>query len=361
MGDPTPRGLAVETIRVESLSKSYPKADTPALSEVSFSARPGTVLGLLGPNGSGKTTTVRILSTLLTPDSGRAWIDGHDVMTQAQQVRASIGLTGQYAAVDDELTGQRNLELIARLLGLSRPAARARATELIERFQLEDAAGRMAKTYSGGMRRRLDVAASLVGSPRVLFLDEPTTGLDPRSRNEVWSLVRELVGDGVTVLLTTQYLEEADQLAHDLVMLDQGRVVATGTPTELKSKAGGLALQVRVASPDDCAEAAAYVAAVTGAEPTVDRDTGLIDAPVGDNGALRRLTVQLEDASIDFVELGLRQATLDEVFFALTGRAPKSAETDDGERSGPGTTEARPGTDADAASVTAGSAERTSR
>ncbi|WP_049579668.1 ATP-binding cassette domain-containing protein [Streptomyces sp. SBT349] len=337
----------METIRVESLSKSYPKSERPALSEVSFTARPGTVLGLLGPNGSGKTTTVRILATLLRPDGGQAWIDGHDVVAQPQQVRAAIGLTGQYAAVDDELTGLRNLELISRLLGASRPAARARATELIERFELEEAAGRMVKTYSGGMRRRLDVAASLVGRPRVLFLDEPTTGLDPRSRNEVWSLVRELVADGVTVLLTTQYLEEADQLANDLVMLDQGRVVASGTPTELKSKAGGLALQVRVVSTGDCARAAGHVAAVTGSQPAVDEDTGLIEVPVGDTGALRRLVGELEDAGIPFVELGLRQATLDEVFFALTGRSPKAA--------------AAAETDADAAPIAAGAAERTSR
>ncbi|MCA6094664.1 ATP-binding cassette domain-containing protein [Streptomyces sp. SCA3-4] len=316
----------METIRVEELSKSYAK--TQALSEVSFTARAGTVLGLLGPNGSGKTTTVRILSTLMRPDSGRAWIDGHDVVAQPHHVRSVIGLTGQYAAVDDELSGQQNLELIARLLGSSRTAARARATELIERFRLEGAARRLAKTYSGGMRRRLDVAASLVGGPRVLFLDEPTTGLDPRSRNEVWTLVRELVGDGVTVLLTTQYLEEADHLANDLVVLDQGRVVATGTPIGLKARVGGLALQVRVEDPDRCAQAAEYVTAATGVEATVDQDTGLIGAPVGDVKALRRLAEQLETADIPFVELGLRQATLDEVFFALTGRNAQSAGPD---------------------------------
>ncbi|MYV58331.1 ATP-binding cassette domain-containing protein [Streptomyces sp. SID4931] len=329
----------METIRVEDLSKSYGKNQ--ALSGVSFVARPGTVLGLLGPNGSGKTTTVRILSTLLRPDAGRAWIDGHDVAAQPHRVRATIGLTGQYAAVDDELSGQHNLELIGRLLGLSRSAARGRATELIERFQLEDAASRMTKTYSGGMRRRLDVAASLVGRPRVLFLDEPTTGLDPRSRNEVWTLVRELVGDGVTVLLTTQYLEEADHLANDLVVLDQGNVVATGTPTELKSRVGGLALQVRIADPSRCAQAATYLAGVTGAEVTVDEDTGLIGAPTGDTAALRELAERLESADIPFFELGLRQATLDEVFFALTGRTTQTADAPD--------------------AVTAGAAERNAR
>ncbi|MFJ4095289.1 ATP-binding cassette domain-containing protein [Kitasatospora sp. NPDC089913] len=308
----------METIRVEGLTKSY--AGTPALSAIDFTARPGTVLGLLGPNGSGKTTTVRILSTLLRPDEGRAWVAGHDVTAEPDRVRGVIGLTGQYAAVDDELTGQQNLELIARLLGLSRQAARGRATELIERFQLEAAARRTAGTYSGGMRRRLDVAASLVGRPRVLFLDEPTTGLDPRSRSEVWTLVRELVRDGVTVLLTTQYLEEADQLANDLVVLNQGRVAATGTPTELKSRVGGLTLEVRVLDPDRCGEVADRLTAISGAEATVDRDTGLVGAPAGDTRSLRLLAEQLEEAEVPFVELALRQATLDEVFFALTGR-----------------------------------------
>ncbi|MFI8987432.1 ATP-binding cassette domain-containing protein [Streptomyces antimycoticus] len=334
----------VETIRVEELSKSYAK--TQALSEVGFTARSGSVLGLLGPNGSGKTTTVRILSTLIRADSGRAWIDGQDVMAQPHLVRAAIGLTGQYAAVDDELSGQHNLELIGRLLGLSRGAARGRATELIERFRLEDAAGRLTKTYSGGMRRRLDVAASLVGRPRVLFLDEPTTGLDPRSRTEVWTLVRELVADGVTVLLTTQYLEEADHLANDLVVLDQGRVVATGTPTELKARVGGLALQMRVADPAQGAQAAAYVAEATGVEPAVDADTGLIDAAVADVTALRRVAARLEAEGIGFVELGLRQATLDEVFFALTGRTAQPAD---------------PVQEPDPAPVTAGPAERKPR
>ncbi|MER6623332.1 ATP-binding cassette domain-containing protein [Streptomyces sp. NPDC000931] len=330
----------METIRVEDLSKSYGKNQ--ALSEVGFAARPGTVLGLLGPNGSGKTTTVRILSTLLRADSGRAWIDGHDVAEQPHLVRAAIGLTGQYAAVDDDLSGRHNLELIGRLLGLPRAAARGRADELIQRFQLEDAASRMAKTYSGGMRRRLDVAASLVGRPSVLFLDEPTTGLDPRSRTEVWTLVRELVADGVTVLLTTQYLEEADHLANDLVVLDQGKVVATGTPTELKARVGGLALQVRIEDPSRCAQAAAYVAAATGAEATVDEDTGLIGAPAGDTAALRQLTEQLEAAGISFFELGLRQATLDEVFLELTGhRSRQTADAPD--------------------AVTAGAAERNAR
>ncbi|MER6300603.1 ATP-binding cassette domain-containing protein [Kitasatospora sp. NPDC001539] len=313
----------METIRVEGLTKSY--AGTAALSAIDFAARAGTVLGLLGPNGSGKTTTVRILSTLLHPDEGRAWVSGHDVAADPDRVRAAIGLTGQYAAVDDELSGQQNLELIGRLLGLSRAGARERATELIERFQLEAAARRMAKTYSGGMRRRLDVAASLVGRPRVLFLDEPTTGLDPRSRSEVWALVRELVKDGVTVLLTTQYLEEADQLANDLVVLNQGRVVATGTPTELKARVGGLTLEVRVLDRARCTEVAGYLTAISGSEATVDQDTGLIGAPAGDAKSLRLLAQRLEDADVPFVELALRQATLDEVFFALTGRVEPTA------------------------------------
>lgn len=230
-------------IQADGLVKRF--KETTALAGVDFAARRGTVLGLLGPNGSGKTTSVRVLTTLLRPDGGRARILGHDVVRDAPAVRRMIGVTGQYAAVDDALSGTANLVLVARLLDIPRAAARARAAELIERFGLTEAAGRRVRTYSGGMRRRLDLAVSLVGRPDVLFLDEPTTGLDPRHRGEVWDAVRALVADGVTVLLTTQYLEEADQLADDLVVLDRGRVIAAGTPATLKAEVGGQRLHVR--------------------------------------------------------------------------------------------------------------------
>src|SRR5690606_38146210 len=231
-----------DAIRAEGLVKRF-KEQT-ALAGVDLVARRGAVLGVLGPNGSGKTTTVRILATLLRPDGGHAEVDGLDVVRNPHEVRRKIGLTGQYAAVDQDLSGTQNLMLIARLLGFSRRGARARAAELLGRFSLTDAADRPAKTYSGGMRRRLDLAASLVGRPSLLYLDEPTTGLDPHSRNELWDVVRGLVDDGVTVLLTTQYLEEADQLADDIVVLDHGRVISRGTPDELKAQAGSQVLQV---------------------------------------------------------------------------------------------------------------------
>ncbi|GAA1397434.1 daunorubicin resistance protein DrrA family ABC transporter ATP-binding protein [Pseudonocardia kongjuensis] len=312
-------------IEVDGLVRTF--GDVRAVDGISFTARPGQVLGLLGPNGSGKTTTVRMLATLLPPTAGRATVLGHDVAADPAAVRRRIGLTGQYAAVDEALTGRDNLVLIARLLDLPGRAARARADELIDRFGLTEAAGRRVRTYSGGMRRRLDLAASLVGDPEVLFLDEPTTGLDPRHRNEVWEAVRRLADEGVTVLLTTQYLEEADQLAHDLVVLDRGRVIAAGTAAELKADTGGQLLHVRPVRPGDAAQVAAVVAAETGGEPSI-APSGEVSVPAGDPGALGRADGRLAEAGIAVAEIGLRLPSLDDVFLTLTGR---QATTTDGE------------------------------
>ena len=255
-------------VLAEGLAKRF--GETTALDGVDLAVRTGSVLGLLGPNGAGKTTAVRILTTLLAPDAGHAEVCGHDVVRDAHRVRGLIGLTGQYASVDEMLTGTENLVLIGRLLGLPRAQARARARELLAQFDLADAAGRAAKTYSGGMRRRLDLAASLVSRPRVLFLDEPTTGLDPRSRLDMWQVVRELVADGVTVLLTTQYLDEADQLADEIAVVDHGRLIATGTPAELKARTGAQPLVVRPADAADLPIVRSVVRDVTGADPVVE-------------------------------------------------------------------------------------------
>ncbi len=305
-------------IETSGLVKRF--GQTTALDGVDLVARTGRVLGVLGPNGAGKTTAVRILATLLRPDAGRAAVCGYDVLRDAHQVRQLIGLTGQYASVDEGLSGTNNLLMIGRLLGLPRPAARARAAELLARFDLTEAAARLAKTYSGGMRRRLDLAASLVGDPRVLFLDEPTTGLDPRSRTEVWGMVRGLVADGVTVLLTTQYLEEADHLAHDIVVIDHGQVVATGTPDELKAKTGGQVLRVAPADPARMAEVIALMSGLVRAE--VDAGARVATAPVSDPGLVPRVFRELDDRGIELAEFTLRRASLDEVFFALTGYRP---------------------------------------
>ncbi|MDA0566421.1 ATP-binding cassette domain-containing protein [Streptomonospora sp. S1-112] len=312
-------------IHVEGLVKRF-KGNT-ALDGVDLTARTGAVLGVLGPNGSGKTTTVRILATLLRPDGGRALVAGHDVVREPHAVRRLIGLTGQYAAVDEDLSGTQNLVLIARLLGFSRPDSRARAAELLDRFALSDAADRAAKTYSGGMRRRLDLAASLVGRPSLLYLDEPTTGLDPHSRNELWDVVRDLVRDGVTVLLTTQYLEEADQLADDIVVLDRGRVISEGTPDQLKTRAGSQVLQVRPVEAARLPEAARIVEAVTGAE--VRSGDGAANASVSDTAVLPEVVRRLDDAGVQVAELTLRKPSLDEVFLALTGHTAEPAPAQD--------------------------------
>ncbi|MBV9921366.1 MAG: ATP-binding cassette domain-containing protein [Pseudonocardia sp.] len=308
-------------ICVEGLVKRF--GATTALDGVDLVARPGAVLGLLGPNGSGKTTTVRILATLLRPDAGRATVLGHDVVADAPTVRRRIGLTGQYAAVDEALSGTDNLVLIARLLDIPRRAARARAAELINQFGLTEAAGRRVRTYSGGMRRRLDLAVSLIGRPDVLFLDEPTTGLDPRHRNEVWEQVRGLAAGGVTVLLTTQYLEEADQLADDLVVLDRGRVIAGGTPASLKAELGGQALHVRPLLRADVPRALGLVGEL-GPAPVADA-TGEIVVPALEPALLRQVADRLEAADIPVAEIGLRLPSLDDVFLALTGHTAEEA------------------------------------
>lgn len=309
-------------IQAEGLVKRF--GATKALDGVDLAARTGTVLGVLGPNGAGKTTAVRVLSTLLRADAGHAVVGGYDVAHDAHQVRRMIGLTGQYAAVDEELTGTQNLVMIGRLLGLSRAASRGRAADLLDRFGLSDAATRLAKNYSGGMRRRLDLAASLVGSPQILYLDEPTTGLDPHSRSELWGIVRGLVSDGVTVLLTTQYMDEADQLAHDIVVIDHGRVIASGTPDDLKSRTGGQHIDVRPVEVEHLDLVADLLTALTGAVPQRHEQTGLITAPIADPTLLPELVRRLDERGVTLAELSLRRPSLDEVFLTLTGHGAES-------------------------------------
>jgi oleandomycin transport system ATP-binding protein len=302
------------SIVAEGLVKRF--GTTTALAGVDLAVRTGSVLGLLGPNGAGKTTAVRILATLLQPDAGYARVGGYDVVRQAHRVRRVIGLTGQYASVDESLTGTENLFLIGRLLGQPRPAARQRARELLAEVNLGDAADRAVKTYSGGMRRRLDLAASLVGRPEVLYLDEPTTGLDPVSRNRVWDIVLGLVAQGVTVLLTTQYLEEADQLADDIVVVDHGRVIAIGTPEELKARTGAQTLAVRPAHEIDLPTVVSTVAALAIGTPEVRG--GVVSAPIADPAVLPAAVRHLDEAGVLVAELTLRGASLDEVFLTLT-------------------------------------------
>jgi oleandomycin transport system ATP-binding protein len=312
-------------IWAEGLVKRY--GSTNALDGVDLSVPTGTVLGVLGPNGAGKTTAVRVLATLLRPDAGRATVGGYDVVREAPRVRELIGLTGQYASVDEDMSGRRNLVMIGRLLGHSRPRAKARADELLERFELADAADRIAKTYSGGMRRRLDLAASLVGDPSILYLDEPTTGLDPHARNGVWETIRELVLRGTTVLLTTQYLDEADALADSIMVFDHGRVVASGRPAQLKSQIGRQSLDVRPSDPGQLETVAAIVAESVGARPSVDLVNALVSVPVSDGTSMPVVVRRLDEAGIAVTELSLRLPSLDEVFLALTGHAAEAAGT----------------------------------
>ncbi len=302
-------------IWAEGLVKRF--GETTALDGVDLGVRTGTVLGLLGPNGAGKTTAVRVLSTLLRPDAGHARVGGYDVVDDAHRVRQLIGLTGQYAAVDEMLTGAENLLLIGRLLGHPKAQAKARARELLADFGLADAADRAAKTYSGGMRRRLDLAASLVGRPPMLYLDEPTTGLDPRARSELWNLIRSLVAGGVTVLLTTQYLDEADELCDEIVVIDHGRVIASGTPGELKSKTGAQTLAVRPEDEVHLPVVASVVAELAQVTPEVEGQ--LVTAAVTDPGVLPAVVRRLDDAGVVVTELALRSSSLNEVFLSLTG------------------------------------------
>ncbi len=312
-------------IVVEGLQKRYGK--TQALAGLDLVAEEGKVLGLLGPNGAGKTTAVRILTTLLQPDSGKAEVLGLDVVKHANELRSRIGLTGQYAAVDENLTGYENLRMFGQLYHLSGSIARQRANELLERFDLTGAAKRTVKTYSGGMRRRLDLAASLIVSPPVLFLDEPTTGLDPRGRLAMWDIIGDLVADGTTVLLTTQYLEEADQLANQIVVVDMGRVIAKGTADELKTQIGGERIEITVTPGSDLAAATEALRSYSAGELQVNVEHRHIIMPVI-NGAqlIAGIVRDLDAARIGLDDLALRRPTLDDVFLTLTGRAATEAE-----------------------------------
>ena len=308
-------------ILAEGVTKSF--RDVKALRGIDLAVRRGTVLGVLGPNGAGKTTAVRILTTLLQPDGGRALVDGFDVVREPAAVRRSIGLAGQSAAIQEELTGRENLEIIGRLYHLSWAHARARAGELLEQFDLLDAADRPAKGFSGGMQRRLDLAASLVGTPKVLFLDEPTTGLDPRSRLSMWEIIRTLVAQGTTLLLTTQYLDEADELADEIVVIDRGLVIAAGTSEELKNRVGGDVLEFTVTDEAQTSGAVKAIESLGEGEAHIDPETGRVSIGVGSRGsdALVNAVRSLDVAGVNVQGLSLRRPSLDDVFLALTGHA----------------------------------------
>ncbi len=330
----TPEALYVAETRgsavtAEGLVKVYGKgkSEVRALDGVDLTVPEGSVLGLLGPNGAGKTTTVRILATLLKPDAGTASVAGFDIARQAHQLRSVIGLSGQYAAVDENLTGRENLSMFGRLYQLSKGDARKRADELLEQFDLVDAANRPAKTYSGGMRRRLDLASALVGQPRVLFLDEPTTGLDPRSRIAMWNVIRESVRGGMTVLLTTQYLEEADELADSIAVIDTGKVIARGTADELKAQIGGERIEVVVRQPGDIARAHALLMRNGEDECSVEEHARRLTTPAhGGAEKLVRIVRDFDEAGIVIDDIGLRRPTLDDVFLALTGHHAEDIE-----------------------------------
>ncbi|MFJ3339353.1 ATP-binding cassette domain-containing protein [Streptomyces sp. NPDC086766] len=322
-------------IHTEGLRKRY--GDHEALRGVDLAVPAGTVLGVLGPNGAGKTTTVRILATLLEPDAGTARVAGYDVVRERRQVQRAIGLTGQYAAVDEQLTGAENLRMVGMLQRLTRAGARQRAAELLDRFGLTDAADRPAGTYSGGMRRRLDLAVSLVARPSVLFLDEPTTGLDPASRLDLWALIREQVAAGVTVLLTTQYLEEADELADRIVVVDSGRVIAEGTSDELKRRVGGERLEVGLADPAQQPAAAAALTRAVGAAPLAGDDGRVLSVPL-DGGLhdIAEAAVALRAGGVAVTDFAVRRPSLDDVFLSLTGRTGRPPEETPGDTPGAG-------------------------
>ncbi len=314
----TTSGAAIEAV---DLVKTF--GDFTAVDGVSFSVPEGTVFSMLGPNGAGKTTTVRMMTTLSRPTSGTARVAGLDVVRDADAVRRRMGLTAQSATVDELLTGRENLRLVGDLYGLDRRTVRRVADELLERFSLTDAATKVVKEYSGGMRRRLDLAASLVATPPVLFLDEPTTGLDPRSRVELWGVLRDLVREGTTLFLTTQYLDEADQLADRIVVVDHGRVIADGTPLELKDRSGAASLVIAVSRPAEVERAAEIVRGEVG-EIHLDRDARRITAPAEGVGALTRIAARLDEAGIDLDDIGLQRPSLDDVFLTLTGHRAES-------------------------------------
>jgi ABC-2 type transport system ATP-binding protein len=305
-------------IKVSGLKKSF--GEVRALDGVDLEAASGTVLGLLGPNGAGKTTAVRVMTTLLKPDAGEVRVAGLDVIRDAAKLRERIGLAGQYAAIDENLTGQENLVMVGRLYGMPRASATTRANELLARFELTDAAKRPAKTYSGGMRRRLDLAAALVAKPLVLFLDEPTSGLDPRSRLSLWTTIEELVAEGRTVLLTTQYLDEADRLADTIAVIDKGRVIAKGTPDELKDRVRGERLEVRLTDPAQAPLAAKALAPMAEEPPVIELDAVKV-AVRRRNGIIVEAVRRLDVAGVGVDDLALRRPTLDDVFLALTGHA----------------------------------------
>ncbi len=309
-------------IETEGLVKLY--GDNRAVDGIDLVVQQGAIYGLLGPNGAGKTTTVRVLATLIRPDGGRARVLGHDVVTEAHEVRSRISLTGQFASVDEDLSGHENLVLLARLLGHTRAAAKARAAELLAAFGLEEAAGKQVKEYSGGMRRRLDIAASIIVTPDLLFLDEPTTGLDPRSRNQVWDIIRELVAAGTTVLLTTQYLQEADTLADRIAVIDHGKVIAEGTSSELKASVGSGVVHVRLAVPGRRDDARQILSEALGQPVEIDAEPRALTVRMADPDRAAAALAELARAGIPVSDFSLGQPSLDEVFFALTGHGAEA-------------------------------------
>jgi len=314
-------------LEASGLVKSF--GEVRAVAGVDLAVRTGSVYGVLGPNGAGKTTTIRMLATLLRPDAGSARVLGHDIVTEADTVRGLVSLTGQLASVDEDLTGRENLILLARLLGLRRADAKTRAAELLEAFELTDAAGRLVKHYSGGMRRRLDIAASIVVTPELMFLDEPTTGLDPRSRNQVWDIIRSLAAAGTTILLCTQYLDEADQLADGIAVIDHGRVIAEGTPAQLKASVGSGSFHVRLLDPEQRPEAERLLAAELGTAVHLEPDSTALSAPCSDADRAAAAVAELARSDVRIAGFSLGQPSLDEVFLALTGHTAEDQTADD--------------------------------